>query len=169
MREILQQALDVIKDATQQIEAEWIHDYEAGREAIAKLEAELAKPEQEPVAWLHPDKKVDVVVPTSLAWFDKPILNKNIDVYKDSLSMSTILSRTYNNTIDEVYLRPIKNIYNNPTIKAKMRLPESVFQSFDFTSFIYLKTENLEGYFMVESIVNYQDSISETEVNLYMI
>ena len=46
MRELLQQALDVIKDATQQIEAEWIHDYEAGREAIAKLEAELAKPEQ---------------------------------------------------------------------------------------------------------------------------
>ena len=29
--------------------------------------------EQEPVAWLHPDKKVDAVVPTSLAWFDKPI------------------------------------------------------------------------------------------------
>ena len=27
----------------------------------------------EPVAWLHPDKKVDVVVPSKLAWFDKPI------------------------------------------------------------------------------------------------
>ena len=25
-----------------------------------------------PVAWLHPDKKVDVIVPSSLAWFDKP-------------------------------------------------------------------------------------------------
>jgi len=31
----------------------------------------MVKPEQEPVAWLHPDKKVDVVVPTSLTWFDK--------------------------------------------------------------------------------------------------
>jgi hypothetical protein len=36
-------------------------------------DVKLAKPEQRPVAWLHPDKKVDVVVPTSLAWFDKPI------------------------------------------------------------------------------------------------
>ena len=25
-----------------------------------------------PVAWLNPDKTVDVIVPTSLAWFDKP-------------------------------------------------------------------------------------------------
>jgi hypothetical protein len=25
-----------------------------------------------PVAWLHPDKKVDVIVPSSLAWFGKP-------------------------------------------------------------------------------------------------
>lgn len=45
-REIMQQALNIIKDATQQIEAEWIYDYEDGREAIAALEAELAKPEQ---------------------------------------------------------------------------------------------------------------------------
>jgi hypothetical protein len=29
--------------------------------------------ELKPVAWLHPDKKIDVIVPTSLAWFDKPI------------------------------------------------------------------------------------------------
>ena len=27
----------------------------------------------EPVAWLHPDKKIDVIVPSSLAWFDSPI------------------------------------------------------------------------------------------------
>jgi len=46
------------------------------QEALAyaiELKLELAKPKQELVAWLHPDKKVDVVVPTSLAWFDKPI------------------------------------------------------------------------------------------------
>jgi hypothetical protein len=29
--------------------------------------------DMKPVAWLHPDKKVDVVVPSSLGWFDKPI------------------------------------------------------------------------------------------------
>jgi hypothetical protein len=33
----------------------------------------LAQPEQEPVAWLHPDKKVDVIVPTILKWFDNPV------------------------------------------------------------------------------------------------
>jgi hypothetical protein len=33
----------------------------------------LAQFEQEPVAWLHPDKKVDVIAPTILGWFDKPV------------------------------------------------------------------------------------------------
>ena len=43
-------------------------------EELAELKDEqLAKPEQKPVAWLHPDKKIDVVVPTSLTWFDKPL------------------------------------------------------------------------------------------------
>jgi len=44
-----------------------------GRSDDCNAPQQLAKPEQEPVAWLHPDKKVDVVVPTSLAWFDKPV------------------------------------------------------------------------------------------------
>jgi hypothetical protein len=35
--------------------------------------AALRLEEVKPVAWLHPDKTIDVVVPTSLAWFDKPI------------------------------------------------------------------------------------------------
>jgi|LakMenEpi03Aug12_release.lakeMendotaPanAssembly.Ray.scaffolds.fasta_scaffold3010498_1 hypothetical protein len=44
------------------------------QEALAyaiELKVELAKPE--PVAWLHPDKKVDVIAPTILEWFDKPV------------------------------------------------------------------------------------------------
>jgi hypothetical protein len=31
------------------------------------------EPNQRPVAWLHPDKKVDVIAPTILGWFDKPV------------------------------------------------------------------------------------------------
>jgi hypothetical protein len=46
------------------------------QEALAyaiELKLELAKPDQRPVAWLHPDKKVDVIAPTILEWFDKPV------------------------------------------------------------------------------------------------
>jgi len=68
-RELLQQALQHLVDLADDLRR--IPSDIA--QTIAALEAELAKPEQEPVAWLHPDKKVDVVVPTSLAWFDKPI------------------------------------------------------------------------------------------------
>ena len=42
-------------------------------DAREALRTALAQPEQEPVAWLHPDRKVYVIVPSKLAWFDKPI------------------------------------------------------------------------------------------------
>jgi hypothetical protein len=67
-RELLKQALYALKYHSIQT-----RPIDLTNETIEALRQELAKPEQEPVAWLHPDKKVDVVVPTSLAWFDKPI------------------------------------------------------------------------------------------------
>jgi len=68
-RELLQQALHHLVDLADDLR----RIPSDITQTISALEAELAKPEQEPVAWLHPDKKVDVVVLTSLAWFDKPI------------------------------------------------------------------------------------------------
>lgn len=47
--------------------------YEGKRAGIAESEAIKTQSEQEPVAWLHPDRKIDVIVPSKLAWFDKPI------------------------------------------------------------------------------------------------
>jgi hypothetical protein len=46
-----------------------------------------------------------------------------------------------------------------------MLLPEAVFSAFNF-QFIYLNTGRLNGYYFVESIVNYKDSSTLCEVNL---
>jgi hypothetical protein len=48
-RELLQQALDALKQTFQ---------FQQTRDVIAALEAELAKPEQEPVAWMWADGTV---------------------------------------------------------------------------------------------------------------
>ena len=63
--------IDLIIDALEDA----VHNF-AGDDTEEKLIAALAAArelrELKPVAWLHPDKKVDVIVPSSLAWFDKP-------------------------------------------------------------------------------------------------
>jgi len=64
---------DLIQDAKpESVNRSWLSK---GNPANAPVRNSGAPPksEQEPVAWLHPDKKIDVVVPTSLTWFDKPL------------------------------------------------------------------------------------------------
>lgn len=72
-------------------------------------------------------------------------------------------------TIKQLYFNKISKFLQNPNIRCKMLLPESVYQSFVFDQFIYLRTENLTGYFFVDSIVNYVDGNTPVEVNLYML
>ncbi len=44
------------------------------QKAITALRTAIEQAEkQEPVAWLHPDKKVEVVVPSSIPWFSEAI------------------------------------------------------------------------------------------------
>jgi len=102
------------------------------------------------------------------AWFDRPKMGLGIDSNTDSLALDTISNRDYNTTLSERYHQYIENIYNNPTVKAKMTLPTSVFQSFLFDSFIYLKTESLTGYFFVQKI-EWRDSVTECNVELLYI
>lgn len=100
-------------------------------------------------------------------WFDKPIMNLPIDAFKVSLALKTIGNKTYNITCDQVYLQSIQTVFNNPMDLAVMVLPLSIFINFDFSTFVYLQTEELTGYFLVGKISNYLDSDGPITVELY--
>lgn len=72
-------------------------------------------------------------------------------------------------SVSQLSLNKVSQFIKNPNFRFKMLLPESVFQSFDFSYFIYVKSEPVTGYFFIQSIVNYQDASNPVEVNLYMI
>ena len=104
------------------------------------------------------------------ATFTKPIILDGIDQWKNNLAIDNPDSGGFTDpTIKELYFNKISRFLNNPNIKARFILPESVYQSFTFDQFIYLKTERLTGYFFVDSIVNYVDGTTPVEVNLYML
>lgn len=105
----------------------------------------------------------------AVSFFDKPKINYTIDEVKQSLAVDTITGKEYNNTIGEQYYSRIRKIFNRPRLKCKMVIPMGVFAKFAFDRMIFLKTKDLSGYFLVDSIVNYVDSSTPVEVNLYMI
>lgn len=102
----------------------------------------------------------------STAYFYKPwrasypVLNN----YRQGLSYGRV--QNYNDyAIEEMYFKFIRGMVTAPTIQTKMLIPEKVFHDFNF-DFIYINTGALNGYYYVESIVNYKDSTTLVEVNL---
>lgn len=101
------------------------------------------------------------------AVFSKSTTGKPIDAWKANCAIDNVNSS--DPSVKELCFNKISTILNNPVYVNRFTLPESVFQSFDFTRFVYLKTEKLSGYFKVEAINNYQDSAEQTEVRDYKI
>lgn len=104
-----------------------------------------------------------------VAFFDKPKINNVLDNFRQSLAISNIPGKEFNNTIGDQYQSKFKTIMNNPAIVATMKLPESKFVSFNFRKKIYLNTERLTGSFFVESINDYVDSNTDVNIPLYML
>lgn len=121
-----------------------------------------------PIPYFSDYPQIAGVSTYDLAWFVKPKTGYPLD--------SLIGTAAYDNpigysdtTIKEQYLKTFSKFLSNPAIRFQMLLPEAVYQSFDFSQFIYIKSADLIGYFFVESIVNYIDGKTPVEVNCYMI
>lgn len=68
-------------------------------------------------------------------------------------------------TLENSKLKTFKSLVASPTLRVKMLLPEVEFNNFNF-GYVYLNNGDLNGYYIVESIVNYKDSTTLVEVNL---
>lgn len=101
-----------------------------------------------------------------LAWFDKPKVGYAIDENRHSLSIDNILGREYNITIGDKYHSVMRSIFNGPRIKAKLRLPAAAYAGFNH-SYVFIKSQDLTGYFLVEKIDRYLGPDTLTEVWLY--
>ena len=94
--------------------------------------------------------------------YSYPILNG----HKQGLLYGEVLG-VIDNTLQEKYLNSISDAIVNPRIRANMILPDAVFQRFNFDNFVYINTGKINGYFLVESIVNHKDGKTLVEANLY--
>ena len=102
------------------------------------------------------------------AYFAKPIApTGGVNLLRESLQVGDIEINSYvGKKTEDTYFTVIKNILNKPRLKSIMLLPLSVFMSFKFDKFIYLKHKDLQGYFFVEKIDNYKDGVTPVRVDL---
>lgn len=99
----------------------------------------------------------------AVVWFDKPPVNAPIDGIKECLAVDSLNN---NNSISELNYGVLNRVFNNPKVNAMFRLPEAEFQSFNLDKYIYVKTEKLTGYFLVQKIENYKDALTPVKVEL---
>lgn len=103
------------------------------------------------------------------AYFTKSLTKKPIDQFKSNCAIDNINISNYTDpTIKELYLSTISSVVKHPTIRAQMRLPVSVYKLYKFDQYVFINSNKLTDYFLVDSIVNYVDSDEQVEVNLYM-
>lgn len=101
------------------------------------------------------------ITTSPLCWFDKPVLSAPLDLFRDSLAIDSD-----SNGISKRYYGSIKKAFNSPMIEATMVLPTDVVKEFSFSNFVYLKTKEINGYFLVQKIDNYKDSVTPVKVHL---
>lgn len=106
----------------------------------------------------------------SYAYFCKQTVSLGLDNYLSNLAIQNPNIDLFDfPDVQTISFSKISNLIGNPTFKAKFLLPESVYQSFEFDTFIYLKTADVTGYFWVDKISNYHDSATPVEVSLLML
>ena len=110
----------------------------------------------------------------NFAWFAKPKgpvrLTSGINCLKESLEVTRINIDSYKDvTMEYSNLKKVGNILKNPRVRARMTLPVSVFTSFKFDKFVYIKSRDLTGLFFVEKIDQYKDAKSLVIVDLLYI
>lgn len=100
------------------------------------------------------------------AYFSKPYTPYSVlNNYNKGLAFGEINESFYNDiSLKEAYLNPLTRAITEPTLKTKMVLPVAVFARFTGSRLIYLNTGKLNGYFIVEKIEQYKDSVTEVVV-----
>ncbi len=101
------------------------------------------------------------------AYFSKPTTLRGVDQLKQSLSYGRIDADGYNDEpMVDSSMQTHKKMLNGPVIRARFRLPEAVFASFNFDKKIQLFCKDFSGVFWVDTFRQYKDSKTEVEVDL---
>lgn len=108
--------------------------------------------------WENSDYVSESRSSAGVAIFAKALDGTNIDIVKQGISFGDITGMD-TLTIQETYYRKIQDILNDPvTPIIRMTIPENVFLALDFTKPIRIKSEKVNGQFIINKCTGYANS-----------
>lgn len=112
----------------------------------------------------------DIISTFSYASFVKQKTGYPIDQWRLNCAIENPPDVSYiDPSVMETSFNKISSFLQNPDTRVQLLLPKSEYKNYDFSKFIYLKTEKLTGYFFPDSLVNYQGPTVPVEGNFYML
>jgi len=106
---------------------------------------------------------------TGYAYFSKPTTSYIISSFKQGLNLD-YYQGGYNDIPRGLdYYKNLTRILNAPYVKGWFYLPETIYAAYKFDTFIFIKDEEQQRYYYVDSIENYKDSRTLVQVNMLLL
>jgi hypothetical protein len=106
---------------------------------------------------------------TSVAWahFAKPNIGTDLDRIRVGLNYGPV-PNTGNIPFGTLYHKNMTKIVQNSRVKAGLLLSQVEYKNLDLSNFVYLRTKDFTGYFLIEKIDGYKNQYTEVGLDLIM-
>lgn len=111
-----------------------------------------------------------ITTATTIAWayFAKPNIATDLDNNKIGLNYGPVLN-VGNISFGDIYHKTLRKIVVNPRVKASFLLSQTEYYNLDMAKYLYLKTKDFAGYFLIENVEGYTSPFEPVEMDLRLI
>lgn len=99
------------------------------------------------------------------AYFAKPTIGTDIDNHKINLNYGPVINVS-SFSFGQFYHQGINKVVTSPMVNVNMLFTQSAYQNLSLSRFIYLKTMDFEGYFLILNIDGYKNPYTPVKLEL---
>jgi hypothetical protein len=104
---------------------------------------------------------------TAWGYFAKPTIGTAIDNYKINLNYGTVLNIT-SFSFGQFYHQGLQKVITSPRAVVNFLFKQSSYNNLSLARFIYLKTMDFEGYFLITKIDGYKNPFTPVKAELIL-
>lgn len=107
---------------------------------------------------------------SAIAWgyYAKPNIGTDLDSFKLGLNYGPV-QNTDNISFGDVYHKNFKKVIQAPNGKATVLLTQTQYANLSLSNYIYIKTKDVQGYFLIRNIDDYTDQFTPLTMDLTLI
>lgn len=108
------------------------------------------------------------VAEAAWAFYAKPNINTDLDRYRIGLNYGPVLN-TANIPFGDVFQKTLRKIIQAPKTSARFLLSQTQYQNLSLSEYVYLRTKDFEGYFLMSDLAGFKNQFTPVEAALILI